>query len=140
MRPYLEADGGNVRLAEIDGPVVKLELEGACGSCPSSSVTMKMGLERRLLEAIPEISEVVQTMPGMPDFNEESLEQVLEGVRPFLKIAGGNISVVEMQEHDIQPYVLLKMEGQAGTVASVRGEIISRIQREFGKGVRVEYA
>lgn len=59
MRPYLISDGGNVKLAEIDGPVVKLELEGACSSCPSSTVTMRMGLERRLLEAIPEITEVV---------------------------------------------------------------------------------
>lgn len=59
MRPYLKADGGNVRLAEIDGPVVKLELEGACGTCPSSSMTMKMGLERKLKERIPEIAEVI---------------------------------------------------------------------------------
>ena len=35
MRPYLMSDGGNVRIAEIDGPVVRLELEGACGTCPS---------------------------------------------------------------------------------------------------------
>lgn len=45
-------------MAEIDGPVVKLELQGNCGSCPSSTMTMKMGLERRLKEKIPEISEV----------------------------------------------------------------------------------
>ena len=45
-------------VSEIDGPVVKLELQGACGSCPSSTMTMKMGLERRLKEKIPEISEV----------------------------------------------------------------------------------
>ena len=37
-------------IAEIDGPVVRLQLEGACGSCPSSTMTMKMGLERRLKE------------------------------------------------------------------------------------------
>jgi hypothetical protein len=49
---------GNVVVAEIDGPVVKLELQGNCGSCPSSTMTMKMGLERRLKEKIPEISEV----------------------------------------------------------------------------------
>lgn len=53
MRPYLKSDGGNVKLTEIDGPVVKLELEGACGTCPSSSMTMKMGLERKLKERIP---------------------------------------------------------------------------------------
>ena len=50
MRPYLMSDGGNVAVKEIDGPVVRLELQGACGSCPSSTMTMKMGLERRLKE------------------------------------------------------------------------------------------
>ena len=60
MRPYLMSDGGNVELVEIDGPVVKLRLQGACGSCPSSTMTLKMGIERRLREEIPEIAEVEQ--------------------------------------------------------------------------------
>jgi Fe-S cluster biogenesis protein NfuA len=60
MRPYLMADGGNVELVEIDGPIVKLRLQGACGSCPSSTMTLKMGIERRLREMIPEIAEVEQ--------------------------------------------------------------------------------
>lgn len=60
MRPYLMADGGNVELVEIDGPVVKVRLQGACGSCPSSTMTLKMGIERRLREVIPEIAEVEQ--------------------------------------------------------------------------------
>ncbi|CCI28440.1 MAG: NifU family protein [Microcystis flos-aquae DF17] len=60
MRPYLMADGGNVELVEIDGPVVKLRLQGACGSCPSSTMTLKMGIERRLREMIPDIAEVEQ--------------------------------------------------------------------------------
>ncbi|MFM7791293.1 MAG: NifU family protein, partial [Microcystis panniformis] len=60
MRPYLMADGGNVELVEIDGPVVKVRLQGACGSCPSSTMTLKMGIERRLREMIPEIAEVEQ--------------------------------------------------------------------------------
>lgn len=60
MRPYLMADGGNVELVEIDGPVVRLRLQGACGSCPSSTMTLKMGIERRLREFIPEIVEVEQ--------------------------------------------------------------------------------
>jgi Fe-S cluster biogenesis protein NfuA len=47
------ADGGNVELVEIDGLVVSLRLQGACGSCPSSMTTMKMGIERRLVEKIP---------------------------------------------------------------------------------------
>ncbi len=60
MRPYLMADGGNVELVEIDGPIVRLRLQGACGSCPSSTMTLKMGIERRLREFIPEIAEVEQ--------------------------------------------------------------------------------
>lgn len=59
LRPYLMADGGNVEIVELDGPVVRLRLQGACGSCPSSTMTLKMGIERRLREKIPEISEVV---------------------------------------------------------------------------------
>jgi Fe-S cluster biogenesis protein NfuA len=48
LRPYLISDGGNVELVEIDGPIVRLRLQGACGSCPSSTMTLKMGIERRL--------------------------------------------------------------------------------------------
>lgn len=62
LRPYLMADGGNVELVELDGPVVKLRLQGACGSCPSSTMTLRMGIERRLREFIPEIAEVEQVM------------------------------------------------------------------------------
>ncbi|NBD18794.1 MAG: NifU family protein [Cyanobacteria bacterium] len=62
LRPYLMADGGNVDLVEIEGPIVKLRLQGACGSCPSSAMTLKMGIERRLREFIPEIAEVEQVI------------------------------------------------------------------------------
>ena len=62
VRPYLMADGGNVEGVEIDGPIVKVRLQGACGSCPSSTMTLKMGIERKLREAIPEVDEVVQVL------------------------------------------------------------------------------
>lgn len=62
LRPYLMADGGNVELVDIDGPIVKLRLNGACGSCPSSTMTLRMGIERRLREQIPEINEVEQVV------------------------------------------------------------------------------
>ncbi len=62
LRPYLMADGGNVEVVEIDGPIVKVRLQGACGSCPSSTMTLKMGIERKLREAIPEVAEVVQVL------------------------------------------------------------------------------
>ena len=48
LRPFLMADGGNVEIAEIDGPIVKVRLQGACGSCPSSTMTLKMGIENLL--------------------------------------------------------------------------------------------
>ena len=46
LRPFLIADGGNVEVVELDGPIVKVRLQGACGSCPSSTMTLKMGIER----------------------------------------------------------------------------------------------
>jgi Fe-S cluster biogenesis protein NfuA len=60
LRPYLMSDGGNVELVDIDGPIVKLRLQGACGSCPSSTMTLRMGIERKLRDMIPEIAEVEQ--------------------------------------------------------------------------------
>ena len=62
LRPFLISDGGNVEVVDIDGPVVKVRLEGACGSCPSSTMTLKMGIERKLREMIPEVSEVIQVL------------------------------------------------------------------------------
>jgi Fe-S cluster biogenesis protein NfuA len=59
VRPYLEADGGNVSVLEItEDFVVRLELLGACGSCPMSSMTFKAGLEEAILKAVPEITKV----------------------------------------------------------------------------------
>jgi len=59
IRPYLEADGGNVKILEIsDDNVVKLELLGACGACPMSTMTMKAGVEEAIKRAVPEIHSV----------------------------------------------------------------------------------
>ena len=59
MRPYLAADGGNVRVLDIsDDKVVRLELLGSCGSCPMSAMTFKGGLEEAVLRAVPEINRV----------------------------------------------------------------------------------
>jgi len=61
VRPALQADGGDVELVDVsaDG-VVSVRLTGACGSCPMSTMTLKMGIERTLVENIPEVKEVVQ--------------------------------------------------------------------------------
>ena len=60
IRPALQADGGNVELIDVDEAkgVVKVKLVGACGSCPMSQMTLRMGVERILKEEIPEITEV----------------------------------------------------------------------------------
>jgi len=59
IRPYLEADGGNVSVEEITPEnVVKLRLLGACGSCPMSIMTMKAGIEQAIKKAVPEVSAV----------------------------------------------------------------------------------
>lgn len=59
IRPYLEADGGNVKILEIsEDNVVTLELLGACGTCPMSTMTMKAGVEEAIKRAVPEIRSV----------------------------------------------------------------------------------
>lgn len=56
IRPYLEADGGNVSVEEITpDKIVKLRLLGACGSCPMSIMTLKAGIEEAIRRAVPEI-------------------------------------------------------------------------------------
>lgn len=59
VRPALMADGGNVELVDIQDGVVKVKLTGACGGCPMSQMTLKMGIERLLKKEIPEIKQVV---------------------------------------------------------------------------------
>ncbi len=60
IRPALQADGGDVELVEVtDAGIVKVRLKGACGSCPMSQMTLKMGIEKRIKEAMPSIKEVV---------------------------------------------------------------------------------
>ena len=59
IRPMLMADGGNVELVDVENNVVKVKLTGACGGCPMSQMTLKMGIEKHLKKEIPEIKEVV---------------------------------------------------------------------------------
>lgn len=59
IRPYLAADGGDVRVVEIDeNYVVTIELLGACESCPMSPMTMKAGVEEAIKKSVPEITKV----------------------------------------------------------------------------------
>lgn len=59
IRPYLQADGGNIQFVELtEDNVVNVELQGACASCPMSIMTLKQGVEQAMVKAIPEIKAV----------------------------------------------------------------------------------
>ncbi|UUZ89845.1 NifU family protein [Paenibacillus sp. P25] len=60
LRPFLQRDGGDVELVDVEDGIVKLKLMGACGGCPSSTITLKAGIERALLEEVEGVQEVVQ--------------------------------------------------------------------------------
>ncbi|KAL5977786.1 NifU-like protein 3, chloroplastic [Asimina triloba] len=127
VRPGLMADGGNVALHEIDGLVVVLKLQGACGSCPSSTMTLKMGIETRLMDKIPEIQAVEQildTESGL-ELNEENIESVLAEIRPYLAGTGGGL--LELFEID-GPIVKVRLSGPAAGVMTVRVALTQKLR------------
>lgn len=130
VRPYLMADGGNVAIHEIDGNVVRLKLQGACGSCPSSVTTMKLGIERRLMEKIPEIV-AVEAVPDEEtglELNEEHIEKVLEEIRPYLVgAAGGTLKLVGIED----PIVKVKITGPAAGVMTVRVAVTQKLREKI---------
>ena len=131
VRPYLMADGGDVELDEIDGLVVRLKLKGACGSCPSSSTTMKLGIQRRLMERIPEVSDVEEVLEegdlGLP-LDEESVESVLDEIRPYLVGAGGGS--LELEEID-GVLVKIAIGGEAKSVMTVRVAVTQKLRERI---------
>ena len=163
LRPALEADNGNVRLKEIIGSKVYLELLGECGNCPSSQQTLKLGLEKTLKNRIPQITDVIEVREQGPSIVKTEVEKVLDTVRPFLKVAKGEILLVEIVGGDsedakesvdiedlivetipskpsTQPIILLKMSGLANSLASVKGEIAKRLRTHFIQpGMRVNW-
>lgn len=59
LRPYLQADGGDLSLVEVtDDFVVKVKLTGACGNCPMRTMTLKAGVETTLKKQVPEVKSV----------------------------------------------------------------------------------
>ncbi|WP_420315836.1 NifU family protein [Ekhidna sp.] len=68
IRPYLEADGGDVKVLEVDKDMnVVLELMGNCGSCPMSTMTLKAGVEEAIKREVPEIKSVHAINVTSPD-------------------------------------------------------------------------
>lgn len=62
LRPFIQSDGGDVELVDVEDGVVKVRLLGACGSCPASTITLKAGIERALVEEVEGITEVEQVL------------------------------------------------------------------------------
>lgn len=100
VRPYLIADGGNVKVVAVDdvAQTVTLSLQGACGSCPSSTTTMKMGIERVLRENFPLLKEVlsVADAPDTPQLSKEAVEAALAKITPAIKALKGSVAVAEV--------------------------------------------
>eukprot|EP00793_Prasinoderma_coloniale_P002275 PRCOL_00002783-RA len=125
------ADGGNVELVEVDGPVVRVRLNGACGSCPSSTVTMQQGIQRRLMEKIPEISEVEQLIDeqeaGLP-LTEENIEATLDEIRPYLSGTGGGELALDSIDG---PIVKIELSGPAADVMTVRVAVTQKLREKI---------
>ena len=58
IRPYLQADGGDVELVDVENGIVRVRLTGACGGCPMSQMTLKQGIETHIRKEVPEILSV----------------------------------------------------------------------------------
>jgi Fe-S cluster biogenesis protein NfuA len=67
VRPALQSDGGDITLVRVDGGDVFVRLVGSCSSCPSSIVTMRMGVERLLSEELPGFRQLVLLEAGVAE-------------------------------------------------------------------------
>ncbi|KAG2615133.1 hypothetical protein PVAP13_3NG032790 [Panicum virgatum] len=127
VRPYLIADGE-----------ATLKLQGACGSCPSSVTTMKMGIQRRLMENIPDISAVERVSDremGLK-LNEANVQKVLAEIRPYLSgTGGGELELVNI----IGPIVKVRLTGRAAGVKTVRVALSQKLRENIPSvaGIRV---
>ncbi|MFY0598721.1 MAG: NifU family protein [Cyclobacteriaceae bacterium] len=77
IRPYLEADGGNVKVLSVEDNILKLELLGSCGSCPMSTMTLKAGVEEAVKRVVPEIVAVEAVNITAPDDPNAKLPQTM---------------------------------------------------------------
>ncbi|XP_071738346.1 nifU-like protein 1, chloroplastic [Rutidosis leptorrhynchoides] len=99
VRPYLIADGGNVDVVSVENGVVSLKLQGACGTCPSSTTTMKMGIERVLKEKFGDaVKDIVQVFDEQPaETTVEAVNGHLDILRPAITNFGGNVEVLSVE-------------------------------------------
>ena len=91
---------------------------------PTRQMTMKMGLERGLLETIPEILAVEQVSATGEALCDDTVMEVLDEIRPFLKNMGGDIELIRVDATDLQPSCTLRLTGPSAALRSIKGEII----------------
>ncbi|KAK4418024.1 NifU-like protein 1, chloroplastic [Sesamum alatum] len=124
VRPYLIADGGNVDVVSVEDGVVSLKLQGACGNCPSSSTTMKMGIERVLKEkfgdAIKDICQVSDEQ--ILETTVEAVNSHLDILRPAIKNYGGSVEVLSVVGGDC----LVKYVGPDSIGSGIKAAIKER--------------
>ena len=95
VRPYLINDGGNVAVVSVDDSSrdITLRLQGACGSCPSATTTMKMGIERVLRENFSNVRDVIAAPPGELDLSVEAVEEKVKNILPAVRKLGGIVEI-----------------------------------------------
>ncbi|CAI9774264.1 unnamed protein product [Fraxinus pennsylvanica] len=124
VRPYLIADGGNVDVVSVESGVVSLKLQGACGSCPSSTTTMKMGIERVLKEkfgdAIKDICQINDEQ--ISETTVEAVNGHLDILRPAIKNFGGSVEVLSITDGNCQ----VKYEGPDSIGSGIKAAIKER--------------
>jgi Fe-S cluster biogenesis protein NfuA len=106
VRPYLIADGGNVQVVDVEGGVVKLRLEGACGSCGSATQTMSMGIERALRNNFGDkVKEVVRVDQANAEeaaaaakISAKNVDDHLNMLRPAIEGYGGKVVVKSLDD------------------------------------------
>ncbi|MCS7280062.1 MAG: NifU family protein [Desulfobacterota bacterium] len=59
IKPFLQRDGGDIEFVDYEDGIVKVRLKGACGACPMSLMTLKMGVEKAIKDEVPEVKEVI---------------------------------------------------------------------------------
>ncbi|XP_062211046.1 nifU-like protein 1, chloroplastic [Phragmites australis] len=123
VRPYLIADGGDVTVVSVEDGVISLKLEGACGSCPSSTTTMKMGIERVLKEkfgdAVKDIRQVFDGDEAPADTTPEAVNRHLDILRPAIANYGGSVEVLAVDGEDC----LVKYDGPESIGSGIKAAI-----------------
>uniref|UniRef100_A0A2P2MRC8 Uncharacterized protein MANES_05G012600 n=1 Tax=Rhizophora mucronata TaxID=61149 RepID=A0A2P2MRC8_RHIMU len=121
VRPYLISDGGNVDVVSVDDSVISLKLQGACGSCPSSTTTMKMGIERVLKEkfgdAVKDIRQVYDET--ITETTVEAVNGHLDILRPAIRNYGGSVEVLSVENGEC----LVKYTGPESIGSGIKAAI-----------------